>query len=206
VHALEVTALYAILFLSGEIAVRTFKVSPEVTRRYVHFLSGLLATFAGFWLSREEIIGLAILFIGVLFVSKRLSLLGSIHSVTRTSWGELFFPAGVGLAAFLYLPQAVHLYYLSVLIVAISDPLANLVGSKIRSFRLPFGKSLLGSIFFFVSSVATSLFFLPPAQALLVAALATTAEAFSPYGSDNLTVIPAVGLAVLLFPFGRYEF
>ncbi|HST03331.1 MAG TPA: hypothetical protein VLQ48_01200 [Chloroflexia bacterium] len=201
-HALEVTALYIALFVAGEIALRAFKVSPEITRRYVHFFSGLLAAFAGFWLDRAEIIMLAVLFLAALFVSRRLSILGSIHGVRRTSWGEFFFPAGVGLAALLYLPNAVHLYYLSVLIVAICDPLANLVGGRFSSHKLLFDKSQLGSSVFFASSFALSLFFVPPVQALLVAAIATIAEVLSPYGSDNLTIIPAVGLAILIWPMG----
>jgi dolichol kinase len=193
-----VVAAYGLLFMAGEVATRRRHVSPELTRQYIHLLSGVAAVLFAIWLTREELIGLSVLFLGGLLISQRLSLLQSIHQVRRTTWGELFFPAGIALAALLYLPHSPHLYSLSVLIMALSDPLANLIGSRTGRGRLLFGKSLLGSTVFFTCTLVLSLFFLQPVGALLVAALATLFEALSPYGSDNLTIIPAVALAALL--------
>jgi dolichol kinase len=195
---LIVVAAYGLLFLAGEVATRRWRISPELTRQVVHLLSGVAAVFFAVWLTRDELIALSVLFLCGLLLSKRLMLLQSIHRVRRTTWGELFFPAGIALAAFLYLPHSPHMYSLSVLIMALSDPLANLIGSRAGSGRLLFGKSLVGSAVFFACTLVLSLFFLQPLPALLVAALATLAEAFSPYGSDNLTIIPAVALAALL--------
>jgi len=193
-----VVAAYLLLFLAGEVATRRWRISPELTRQYVHLLSGVAAVFFALWLTREELIALSMLFLVGLLISKRLSLLQSIHRVRRTTWGELFFPAGIALAAILYLPHSPQLYSLSVLIMALSDPLANLVGRRPAKGRMLFGKSLLGSAVFFGCTLILSLFFLQPGPALVVSLLATLVEAFSPYGSDNLTIIPAVGLAALL--------
>ena len=191
-------AAYLALFLGGEAATRRWHISPELTRQYVHLLSGVAAVFFALWLTREQLIGLAALFLVGLLISKRLSLLQSIHRVRRTTWGELFFPAGIALAALLYLPHSPNLYSLSVLIMALSDPLANLAGRRAANGRTIFGKSITGSAVFFGCTLALSLLFLAPAPALAVGVLATVLEAFSPYGSDNLTIIPAVALAALL--------
>jgi dolichol kinase len=193
-----VVSAYLCLFLAGELATRRWRISPELTRQYIHLLSGLAAVVFAIWLTREELIGLSLLFLLGLLISKRLSLLRSIHRVRRATWGELFFPVGVALAALLYLPHSPQLYSLSVLIMALSDPLANLIGSQFARRRLLFGKSLVGSAVFFACTLVLSLFFLQPVPAVLVTALATLVEALSPFGSDNLTIIPTVALAALL--------
>jgi dolichol kinase len=127
----------------------------------------------------------------------RVSLLRSIHTVVRTSWGEVFFPLGIAVAALLYLPANPQVYTLSTLVLAISDPLANLLGSRATGGRLLFGKSLQGSLAFLAASTAICLVFLPPLQALLVSLALTVTEAISPLGSDNLT-IPAAGWLALV--------
>jgi phytol kinase len=198
VAVVAVVTGYGILFLVGEIAARRLKISPELTRPYIHALAGLFAIAAAIMVTREELILLSLCFLIALFASKRLALLTSIHGVQRATWGELYFPAGVGLAALLYLPQHLDLYNLAVLIMALSDPLANLLGNQVKSPALVFGKSLFGSAMFFLGSFAISLFSVSPLHALVVAALVTLIEAISPYGSDNLTIIPAVGIAVLI--------
>ena len=195
---LIVVSAYLCLFLAGELATRRWRISPELTRQYIHLLSGVAAVFFAIVLAREELIGLSVLFLAGLLFSKRLLLLQSIHRVRRATWGEIFFPAGVGLAAVLYLPHSPQLYSLAVLIMALSDSLANLIGTRFARRRLLFGKSLVGSTAFFVCTLALSLFFLRPAPAVLLATLATVVEALSPYGSDNLTIIPTVALAALL--------
>lgn len=189
---------YGILFLVGEIAARRLKLSPELTRPYIHALAGVFAIGAALLVTREELVLLSLFFLIALFASKRLALLTSIHGVRRATWGELYFPAGVGLAAWLYLPQHLDLYNLAVLIMALCDPFANLLGNQLKSRVLVFGKTFFGSAMFFLSSLSVSLFFLSPLHALAVAAFVTLVEAISPYGSDNLTIIPAVGIVLLI--------
>lgn len=193
-----VLAAYAALFGAGEWIHRVLGVPPDTSRRYIHLCSGLFTLLVPTWLSREAIIGLAIVFAGGLGFSKRWMLLRSIHGTQRITWGEVFFPLGIGLAAALYLPQAPKFYYLSLLILACSDPLANWVGGRVASYPLPFHKTVLGSLIFFASSLLIALGVLAPGQALLVAVCATVGEALGPYGSDNAVIIPAVGLALLV--------
>jgi phytol kinase len=197
---LATAAAYSILFLLGEIAFRLFRVAPEVTRSGLHFLCGVVSVLAPFWLTREEIAGLALLFVAGMLISMRISLLRSIHGVTRGGWGEAFFPLGIALAALLYLPSNYNIYGMTVLVLAVSDPLANIVGHMARGVwgtKLLFGKTVGGSLAFLASSTAICLAFLPAPQALLVSALLAVIEAISPLGSDNLT-IPAGSIVLFV--------
>jgi dolichol kinase len=136
-----------------------------------------------------------------MIVSLRMRLLGSVHAVARPGWGEIFFPLGIALAALLYLPSNQHLYSLSTLVLAISDPLANIVGNRAngnRGSRLLFGKSLPGSLAFLASSALICVAFLPVPQALLLSSALTITEAVSPLGSDNLTIAAVGTVATLL--------
>lgn len=195
---ITLAAIYGALFLTGEIVTRRLRISPESSRAAIHIIAGLLAVASPFLVTREELLLLCLFFLFVLAISKKLALLTSIHAVPRATWGELWFPIGVGLAAWLYLPQRVDSYNLAVLIMALCDPLANVLGSHLSGPKLAFGKSMLGSSTFFLGSLVIALFFISPIHALIVAAAATFAEAVSPYGSDNLTIIPAVGVAMLI--------
>ena len=197
-NVLAIAVAYSLIFLLGESAVRLFRMTPGGVRPVIHVACGLLSTIAPIWLTRSEIIGLALFFTTAMLVSMRISLLRSIHGVERTSWGELFFPLGIALAAALYLPASPHLYTLSVLVLATSDPLANVLGSRAMGGRLLFGKSLLGSLVFFGSSLAICLVFLPALQALLVSTALTITEAISPFGSDNLTIVAAGAVAAIV--------
>jgi phytol kinase len=196
VTVILVSVVYAVLFLIGEIAARRLRISTEITRTAIHALAGLFAVATAFLVTRDELILLSVLFTAGLAISKKLALLTSIHRVPRATWGELWFPIGVGVAAWLYLPGRVDFYTLAVLIMALCDPLANLLGSHFSGPKFMFGKSMLGSSTFFLASIALSLFFVSPIHAVTVAALATIVEAISPYGSDNLTIISAVAVAL----------
>ena len=189
---LAVAAVYTFLFLLGESAFRLFRVAPDVTRPGLHLACGLFSALVPFWLTRVEIVGLGLFFAAVMLVSMRISLLRSIHGVGRAGWGEVFFPLGVALAALLYLPSNRPVYSLAILVLAISDPLANVVGRRatgVWANRLLFGKTPAGSLAFFASSTAICLVFLPPWQALLAGTALTAIEAASPLGSDNLTIV-----------------
>lgn len=196
-NVLATVAAYSLIFVLGEGSSRLLRSTPEATRTTVHIACGLLSVIAVLWLTRAEIIALALFFTVVMLVSMRLSLLRSIHDVSRRSWGEMFFPLGIAVAAFLYLPVNPNLYTLSILVLAISDPLANVLGSRARGGRLLFGKSWQGSLAFFVSSAAICLVFLPVGQALMVSTVLTITEAISPFGSDNLTIAAGALVVVL---------
>lgn len=194
---LIVLLVYGGVFTMSELGKRRFRVSAENTRLVVHVLAGLVATILPFILSRNAILGLAAVFTIALWFSKKAKILTSIHEVKRTSWGEVLFPPAIGLAAWLYLPDQPGLYVLSLLLLSISDAAANLIG-RLPGPKLLFGKSAVGSIAFFVTAIPISLFFISWPSAILVASLATVAEAISPRGTDNMTIILCAAILLLL--------
>jgi phytol kinase len=129
-------------------------------------------------------------------------LLKSIHKVERKTWGEIYFPLGIAIMAWAFLPAHVRSYEMTVLIYGISDVLANLIGTYYgKHFYSVFSckKSLEGSIAFFISIFIILLVFrtsLP--MAALISLVTTLVEGLSPFGSDNLT-IPIALSALLTF-------
>lgn len=200
---------------------------PESSRRAVHALVGVLVAVAvpGFehpgWIA-----ALAIVFIGVNVVAVRRRLLPGMHGIARRSWGTVTFP--LALVAALVVcwvlapgaseggaPERVFALQVAFLVLAVSDPLASLVGTRLpRPGRYRVGeheKSVAGTVAFVASALvvaAAALVVLRPAgfgaaeiavAAVVVAALAGAAETLGGEGWDNLYIVVAVvvPLAVL---------
>jgi dolichol kinase len=91
----------------------------------------------------------------------------------------------------------------AVLFAQIGDPAAEIVGRRWGQRRFANGKSLEGSLGFFVTSLAVGLLCcvalpLPPGIAVLGALVATLTEAIPLPLGDNLTMAPLAGLAMSL--------
>ncbi len=61
-------------------------------------------------MSFPEVVALCLLFIPFMAVSRRIGLFPSVHGVERVTWGEVYFPLGVLLAAALF-PHLVRYGY-----------------------------------------------------------------------------------------------
>jgi len=141
----------------------------------------------------------------LLFVAgSRFGFLKSLHGVARRSRGAEYYPLSVFLA-FLMTPGRPWLYLSAVLVLAVGDAFAALIGSRYGVVRYEVEdeqKSLEGSLVFLV--IAFLAIHLPTLlltdlprpvcvlAALLVAALVTGFEAISLEGADNLFVPLAV--------------
>lgn len=200
-----VTIVYALvfgtLFFGLEIIKRKKFISADETRRIAHLGSALIAFTFPIYLPSYYIIFLCGFFFILLAISKRRMILGSIHGVTRITWGELFFPIGVALLAIICLPEQKTIFQVAVLVLGISDTLASVVGSyypRTIFYIFKNKKTVTGSLAFFISAFAVLILYgikLP--EALLFAALAAVVEVISPYGSDNVTVPLAVACLLL---------
>jgi len=144
-------------------------------------------------------------------------LLGSINNIDRLSIGSYLLPVSIYIT--FYISQAVGnklIFILPMLILAISDPIAAIVGislqkynHKIKFFGINTGKSMFGSGAFFISSLIISLiaiyfnrlvfdeksFWL----AFLVASISTVGELVSFRGSDNISIPLSVVLILTFF-------
>lgn len=230
------TALYAagflILFASAELLYHTFKVPVEITRKYVHIITGIICLSFPFVLNTHwAVLMLTFSFVLILITSLKFKLLPSINAVKRTTRGSFLFPIVIYVTFWIYSIYGQHnlsgtnlaedefnrfslggtvYYFLPILILSISDPVAALVGKKFRLWPYKIfrdTKTIIGSAAFLVSSFLLSVLFLAPncistASALgisaIIALTTTLVEALSQKGFDNLFIpLTTAGMLVI---------
>lgn len=194
-----------VILLISEISWKVSHIKkPEIYRKFVHILTGVYISLWPLFLSLAWIQALSILMFLVVLASKRFNIFGSIHEVTRTTYGEIMFPLGVLVAA--TFAQSGWVYMAAVLHLSLADGLAALIGVRFMknfSYKV-FGhtKTIIGSATFFVVSmfIVAGVMLLDPlpygqnAQfaIIIVPLLTTIIENFASYGTDNLFVPLAV--------------
>lgn len=177
------------------------------TRKLIHVFTGLLVLLLTYWVDKSVLLWLIIggaLFAFLTFPFNQFSFL---HRTTDNSYGTLFYPAGILTAYLLLMNKHIDFFRISLLLLTISDTLANLSGKIIRHnvhFKITGErKSIFGILAFLISSWFILLLYLPESLLnfsviviLLIAFI--NFELISFYGSDNLTI--ALGSA-LIFSF-----
>ncbi len=207
-------AAYLVLFAVGEVLYHKCKVKVEISRKVVHIGTGLLALLFPLLLDNHWLVLiLCAAFAIILVVSLRFGFLPSINAVERKSIGSLAYPVAVYgcYLAFLFNGHQYHYYYLPILVLAVCDPVAGLAGRKwpIGPYAIAGAhKTLMGSAMFLLSAlllVGSYIFFaghpltVPAiASILIIAVLATLAEAVSRDGYDNVSIPFSVILGLLL--------
>jgi phytol kinase len=205
ISLLVAVAGVGVLLYLGEFLQHRYNYHPEITRKFVHIS---VATFAATWplfMDWRDIGSMSLLlFLGVL-ISKRLSFFHAIHDVRRLTWGEIFFPVSIGMAALLNANTLV--YVAAMLHLGLADGLAAIVGTlfgrKSRYKVLGHTKSRAGTITFYVCSFIIILIcgvLNGPKDGFLtllwLPALATVGENVGIAGSDNLIVPMLIVLAL----------
>ncbi len=210
---LYLSAAFSALFAIAEALYRWWGVPAEYTRKLVHAGTGLLTLLFPILLSSHwQVLFLCGSFALILLVTQRTGMLPSIHAIRRTSHGSICYPTVVYFVFWAYEWVAAHgtgtvpallYFYIPILIMALCDPMAALIGRKwpVWKFRVGAGtKSLAGSAAFFMSAfslAAVLLLMFPvnswaphqiPAIALTLGATTCTTEALTPNGFDNLTI------------------
>lgn len=190
--------IYSVFFLFFllilEYTTRRNNFNKEFTRRTAHILSGLFGAVMGLILEPPVFIVIVGIFLIIITLSYGKKFFSSIHNVKRKTYGELLLPVGI-LAAYLIANGSIINFLASVLILAISDPLAGIVGDITKQ------KHSYGSLSFFVSALCILLIFFKFEQLIIVFFLTlaiTFVERLSSYGTDNLTV-PLVSSLLIKF-------
>jgi len=207
------------LLIFNELNYHRLKVKGEFTRKFAHFLATLaVIPFPYIFTSHWQVLILASVFFFVLLISKRIKQLKSIHDIERKSMGSYLLPLSI-YVTFLISDSIGNkfIYILPMLILAICDPMAAILGTnienyngKIKIFGRKLAKTYLGSGAFLVTSFIISIiafyfhfkifdlktFWL----AMAVAVTGTLAELISWRGSDNLTIPLSVVMVLVLFP------
>lgn len=190
---------------------RNFQPEAELVRKSLHLGMGVFALSFPWLLSALwQAVVLCGLLLALLLALRRvvwlrLRLGAVLGSVARRSDGELYFALGVT-ALFCLARHSLLLYSLPLLILALADAAAALIGARFgrHRFRLIAGeKSLEGSFAFFMMTMATTF-----GGLVWIAALTTwQALLMSVVASVFLTLIEALawrGLDNLFLPLGAY--
>ena len=138
-------------------------------------------------------------------LSARFGVFNAIHGVSRSTYGEVFFPLGITALA-LVSPDALSFAY-GVLVLGLADGLAALIGSRLGRRPVPLlrtRKTLWGSGTFLVVCFAVGAVLLvgagevPPQYALIAAAamaiVLTPVELSLEHGLDNLVLPTLAGV------------
>lgn len=189
-------AIFLVLVLN-EYWWRRLKSHDEFSRKFVHVTVGTFVAFWPFFLTWRQIELLSLAFAVIVGLSQKLKIFQAIHSVQRTTWGEMYFALAVGITAF-----ATHnkwIYMAAALEMALADGLAAIVGQRFgnsnRYTILGHTKSVAGTSTFFVTSVLILIAYshysgaqLGPLFIIILSLLASLAENASVEGLDNLVV------------------
>src|SRR5690554_1655697 len=207
--ALTFIYLIAIIFLLvfTELIYRRLGLKGEVTRKIAHFTATLSTiTFPYLFTDHWYVLGLSMFFFVVLFISRHGTQLKSIHDITRKSVGSYLLPLSIYFTFLISIEMNNRFYYiLPVLVLAISDPAAGIMGinmklynHRIKIFGHKLKKTMLGSASFFVSCFIICLIGLYFNRmvfdlktfwlAFAISVVSTFVEMFSWRGSDNLFV------------------
>jgi len=203
------TVGYILLLIFCEILNRKLNVDAEYTRKLSHVAAVLMALFF-FPIVFKNVgyaLALSALFFVLLMIAKVQKWIPSVDNVERETGGSYFLAFGLGAT---YLVSVVFgnnaIFTLPLLIFAISDPLAGLVGGKwVKSNEIYAGKTIAGTLAFLFSALLICLLFFNSVYdnpmlgfSLMIALTATVTELISTKGTDNFTV-PLVVAGMLIF-------
>jgi phytol kinase len=197
-------------YVSG-VTLRETAVRHEAFRKAIHSCSIVVPLLAA-W-SRPAALWLIGLVTLTYLVSEVMRLMGiAVPIFSSVTWramrpgeprtvvaGPLLFGLGIFLTVALFLPAAAAV---GVLVLAIGDSTASLVGRAFGNTALPYnpGKTFLGSLSLFAVGVLIAIFYVPVPWAIFVGAVASLVESLPLGPSDNLLLpLATAGIVALAF-------
>ncbi len=180
----------------------------EYTRKIAHTISATSTlSFLFLFTSPVYVIIIIVSAFLCLFISHQKKVLKSIEDINRNTYGSFMMPLGVIAAYFsmLYLHRQ-EVYYTAILILAVSDPLACIIGKNNKSLKLIHNKTLWGTAAFLLSAFLISICVLSNFEyntlkilvySASIALGASLAEIFFSKGFDNLTIPVSIFIVFL---------
>ena len=179
----------------------------EVNRKLVHIATGVLIFFCAFLFeSQTPLVWMAILFVIINFAGVQSGALKGMHGTARHTYGTVYYPLTFLILVLTCWENHKTILMMSMLILAISDAVAAIVGENLKKpheyILMRDRKSIEGSAAMFLATVLLCILVLPHIAYLdnltfpwwrvlwigiIVGAVATALEALSSAGSDNLT-------------------
>lgn len=206
-----------ILLAFNELNYRRLNIKGEITRKFAHFTATLaVIPFPYIFTSHWYVFVLALLFFIGLFVTQFSKQLKSIHDIERKSIGSYLLPLSIYLTFLIsYHMENKFIYILPMLILAICDPMAAILGinikkynGRIKLFGYKLNKTWLGTGAFLLTSFIISIIALyfhlelfnmkTFGLALAIAVTSSLAELISWRGSDNLTIPLSIVLVLVV--------
>lgn len=206
-----VVAAWLVLLALAALALRRrWPEQREWSRKLVHIGTGAVLPLA--WacgIERWLAVPAAALVTLAALLNHRLQLLPAIEDVGRPSYGTVAYGAAITVLLMLYWPTSPQVVTAAVLVMALGDGLAGLVGARFASPRWQVWgqtKSLLGTVTMVVVSLLVLALMVPISAALglpapdlailpWLALVAAALEQVALLGLDNLTV--PLGVALL---------
>jgi len=188
--------LWFALVLSLAVLVRRrWPQQREASRKLVHIgAGGLVPLAAALHIPLAQALATALAMTVLTAINHRLRLIPAVEDVGRRSLGTVAYGASISLLLLLYWRQRPDLVVAGVLVMALGDGMAGLIGPLLPSPRWQVWgqtKSLLGTLTMAVLAVLVLRLSLPDLAwppLLATAAAATALEQISWGGLDNLTV------------------
>lgn len=190
------------VLLLAESLNRFAAVDAEITRKIVHIGTGQVILLA-WWLQIPAWVGIAaaVLASSIALLSYRFPILPGINSVGRQSFGTFFYAVSIGVLTACFWPlQQPQYAAMGILVMAWGDGFAAVIGQRFGRHRYKLWgieKSWEGSLTMTLITYAVCYLILVGVQGNIwptwiapagVAIVATSLEAFSKFGIDNLTV------------------
>ncbi|MFT7558082.1 MAG: dolichol kinase [Planctomycetota bacterium] len=189
--------IFAMLYIVIRFTRELFGMGANATRRILHTAGGIVIWSMPFFISATEIAILMVVFAATFLVTKKTGFMKSVHHVPRKTWGELWYPLTIAVMAFVALPDAIQAFQYGVLVLAIADPMASLIGLNIPSTKIKVWggtKTVLGTLTFFLVACGIGILMMQGAPlgiwAPLIAAVVLAFLEFAlSYGLDNIAIM-----------------
>ncbi|CUU09983.1 TIGR00297 family protein [Candidatus Kryptobacter tengchongensis] len=213
-----INAILLVLGIFGVIGVsevlrKIFKFDPEVTRKVVHITVGV-AVFPApvIFKSIVPVVVIALFFIVVNFLSLRFKVFKGMDSIERQTYGTVYYPLAFLILVLVFWGRNPAIISISMLILALGDAFAAIVGEGIKNPKLynltGDKKSVQGSSAMFLISFLVVLIFLSLTGgstswwgnnlnltfgeivliSILTALFVSVVEGLGSYGFDNLFI------------------
>lgn len=132
------------------------KVAPYITRKVVHIGGGLVAVSFPVFIDLKTVVIFGLGFYTILMISKKNEILNSVHKIDEDGIGALLFAPSIALTALIFWPINIIIFQGAILVLALSDGIAGLIGRKYGSnkYKITGTKSIEGSLAFFLITLA----------------------------------------------------
>ena len=193
------------MIILAVLARRRWPQQRELSRKIVHIGTGPVLPFAwGLGIPAPWAVPIAAAVTVVALINHRWRLLPAVEDVDRHSYGTITYGLAITTLLVLFWPERADAVCSGVMVMAIGDGLAGLIGRAVSSPRWQLmgqTKSLAGTCTMAAATMVVLItvavcagITLPLTTLVVLATIATGLEQFSPAGIDNLTVPLATGL------------